>query len=79
MADGEEDGDKGQKPQPNGFKKVVVGVCVMEKKVGEIGSLRFGGDLSSLFCGEFLWLLNFPVGLVVFEFRIARGFCNWKA
>lgn len=38
MADGEEDGgQKGQRPQPqqaNGCKKVVVGVCVMEKKVG---------------------------------------------
>lgn len=36
MTDGEEDGAQGQEPQPqqpNGFKKVVVGVCVMEKKV----------------------------------------------
>lgn len=45
MADVEEDGDKGQRPQPepqyhNGFKKVVVGVCVMEKKVGERSSWR---------------------------------------
>jgi inositol hexakisphosphate/diphosphoinositol-pentakisphosphate kinase len=37
IPEGEDDGDKGAKPKPehqllNGFKKVVVGVCVMEKK-----------------------------------------------
>jgi hypothetical protein len=71
MVEGEE--DRGRKPQPQqqqqqqqqqqppkGFKKVVVGVCVMEKKVGEETEADALWRLS-LWCGEgnFLSLLRF--------------------
>lgn len=75
MPEGEDDGEKGAKPNPeqqlfNGFKKVVVGVCVMEKKVGERSSWR-------RFVLILLWLFNSPTGVLDFKFSTSPASGNW--
>ena len=55
MAEGEEEGG-GARMKPNELRKVVVGVCVMEKKVGktdaetEMGWVGMGWERRGIWC-----------------------------